>query len=39
MACICGHAVEEHGSNGTCEIEGCLCGGYDEEEEEELSGS
>ena len=35
MTCTCGHAVEDHMGNGSCEIEGCLCAGYEEEENEE----
>jgi hypothetical protein len=32
MACICGHAPEDHKDDcGVCEIEGCLCCGYEEE--------
>ncbi len=32
--CICGHGVEAHGANGTCQVEGCLCAGYEEVEED-----
>jgi hypothetical protein len=35
MACVCGHPEEDHGPNGTCQVEGCLCAGYDEEDEDE----
>ena len=35
MPCVCGHEVEDHGTNGTCQVEGCLCAGYDEVEEDE----
>jgi hypothetical protein len=30
--CICGHTKDEHGANGTCQVEGCLCAGYERDE-------
>jgi hypothetical protein len=31
--CICGHVYDEHNPRtGTCQIEGCLCGGFDLDE-------
>ena len=36
MACICGHAEEDHGMpSGSCDGDGenCKCAGYEEEEE------
>jgi hypothetical protein len=33
MACICGHAPEDHvNEKGECEVEGCLCCCYEEDE-------
>jgi hypothetical protein len=29
--CTCGHVEDEHRDNGTCDIDGCECGGWDEE--------
>jgi hypothetical protein len=30
--CVCGHVEDEHEDIGTCTIEGCLCGGWEEDE-------
>ncbi len=36
MSCICGHAPEEHRNEvGECQVEGCLCAAYEEDEEED----
>lgn len=35
MPCICGHAIEDHSGNGTCQVPGCLCCGYEEDEDDE----
>lgn len=32
--CTCGHVEDEHEDNGTRSIEGCLCGGYEPEDDE-----
>lgn len=34
MACVCGHAEEEHDDEGLCE-ECAECAGYEEDDEEE----
>lgn len=31
--CTCGHVAGEHSGTGECQIEGCLCACYEEEEE------
>jgi hypothetical protein len=37
MTCTCGHPPEDHKDEvGTCQIEGCLCCGYEEETNESL---
>lgn len=28
--CSCGHVDDEHAENGTCEVDGCLCAGWEE---------
>jgi len=34
MSCTCGHAPEDHkDETGECQIEGCLCCSYEEENE------
>jgi len=38
MTCICGHAEEDHGRSRACEVEGCLCACYEEDEEENQDG-
>jgi len=34
-ACICGHAEEDHGPSGACEVDGCLCAAFETYEDEE----
>jgi len=37
MACVCGHADEEHENSGyfrACEVDECQCVDYEEEEED-----
>ena len=37
MPCTCGHPEEDHdGPSGSCTIEECSCGGYEEEDEDEI---
>lgn len=31
--CMCGHVEDEHYGSGACSIDGCLCGGFDEDED------
>ena len=34
MACLCGHSEEEHYNRSrSCEMEGCLCACYEDEDE------
>lgn len=36
MACTCGHAPEDHDKpSGSCSVDGCLCAGYEEEDDDE----
>ena len=38
MSCTCGHEIEDHKDEvGECQVEGCLCCGYEEQEDEEVS--
>jgi hypothetical protein len=30
--CVCGHVEDEHEDIGTCTIDDCLCGGWEEDE-------
>lgn len=36
--CVCGHEIEDHGANGSCQVEGCLCGGYEPSQERDSVG-
>lgn len=36
MTCVCGHPEEDHSRTGECKVDGCTCGCYEEEDEEEL---
>ena len=35
--CVCGHVEDEHRDNGTCDVEGCLCAGWEEDDEPEVA--
>ena len=36
--CICGDVLDEHDENtGTCQVDGCLCGGFEWDEENDES--
>lgn len=36
MACVCGHAIEEHiDESGECEGKDCDCLGFEDEEDED----
>lgn len=30
--CSCGHVEDEHAANGTCEMDGCYCAGWEDAE-------
>lgn len=34
MTCVCGHPEEDHSRTGECKVDGCICGCYEEEDEE-----
>lgn len=34
MSCICGHEEEDHSTTGECQVEGCRCACYEEEEDD-----
>lgn len=27
--CVCGHMLDEHALNGTCEVDDCRCAGFE----------
>jgi len=33
--CICGHAEEDHGQSGACQVDGCLCACFETYDAEE----
>ena len=33
--CSCGHVEDEHADNGTCEVDECLCAGWEEADEDD----
>jgi len=32
LSCVCGHEEEDHSSSGECQVVGCVCACYEEDE-------
>ena len=37
ILCVCGHAFDEHTFNHPCDVDGCLCLGFEEDEDTEMT--
>jgi hypothetical protein len=33
--CWCGHVVDEHSGTGECQVSGCVCACYEQDEDDE----